>query len=160
MSGTGTGSRAVGSVGGLAGAYCTLDDIKKTLPEAAIIQLTDDDDLGYLDEIKVNEAIAAADAEIDTYCAARYTVPFETAPAQIKKLSIDIAIYNLYKRKVETVPEAKKDSYNNAVRMLKDISAGKAALMVGTEEVADLGGPESTTSVDDKIFTKTRLDNF
>jgi phage gp36-like protein len=153
------GDKGHGKKDGLMG-YCTLADVKKYIPEAAIIQLTDDDDTGEINETNVTEAIAAADAEIDAYCAGRYTVPFETAPDQIKKLSVDIAIYNLYKRKVETIPEAKKDSYNNATRMLKDLSTGKASLLVGTEEVADTGGPECTKTADDRIFSKEKLDNF
>jgi len=140
--------------------YSTLDDIKKVLPEAAILQLTDDDDEGAIDEGKVSEAIAAADAEIDAYCAGRYSVPFESVPDLVKKLSVDLAVYNLYCRKVETVPDAKKDRYNNAMRMLRDIAAGKSSLMVGETEVADSGGPEATKAAAERIFTKGSLDNF
>ncbi len=141
-------------------AYCTLDDIKKMIPEITIIQLTDDEDTGEIVESRVDEAIEAADAEIDSYCAGRYSVPFETVPPLVKKLSVDLAVYNLYARKVESVPEAKKDRYNNAMRALRDVAAGRSSLMAGSTEVADTGGPESTKSASDRIFTKDTMENF
>jgi len=151
--------------------YSTLDDMKTSLPEAAIIQLTDDENLEPTvidpdDEdctaiiARIDEAIAAADAEIDTYCAMRYSTPFATVPLPIKKLSVDIAVYNLYKRKVETIPEAKKDSYSNAIRMLKDISAGKASLAVGGVEAAAVESQESTITAADRIFTRGKMKGF
>ena len=141
-------------------AYCTLADITKAIPEAAVIQLTDDEDVGEIDEAKVTEAIAAADAEIDTYCATRYSTPFATVPDPIKKLSVDIAIYNLYKRKVEVIPEAKKDSYTNAVRMLRDIAAGKASLAVGGTEAAAVESQECTIATEDRVFTRDKMRGF
>ena len=47
---------------------CTLDDVKKQLPEAVIISLTDDSTVGVIDETNFEKAVADADAEIDGYC--------------------------------------------------------------------------------------------
>ena len=46
-------------------AYCTLDDIKKLLPEESVLELTDDEALGSIVQGRVDEAIAQADAEIE-----------------------------------------------------------------------------------------------
>ena len=48
--------------------YCILDDVKKQLPEAVIMSLTDDEIIGEIDETNFEKAIADADAEIDGYC--------------------------------------------------------------------------------------------
>ena len=91
--------------------YSTLTDIKKLIPEDTVIQLTDDENTGAVVESRVTEAIAQADAEIDSYCGGKYSVPFTTVPDIVKKISVDIAIYNLYSRKVEEIPETRADRY-------------------------------------------------
>jgi phage gp36-like protein len=141
--------------------YCTLDDIKKQIPGEAILQLTDDNQVGITIEMIVaamagteqpdpdqdpaliaaaeeaagfiGEAIAGADSEIDGYCSVKYSVPFAVVPAVIKKVSADLAIYNLYARRVETMPEVRADNRKNSIALLKDISRG----MVKLGEVAD-----------------------
>ena len=80
MSGTGTGSE----VTIVTGPYCEHADILGQISPDVLIQLTDDACHGVADMSRVTQAIAAADAEIDGYCAGRYTVPFAPVPAVIK----------------------------------------------------------------------------
>ena len=112
--------------------YCTLDDIKKLLPEAMLIMATDDENTNAVNEQRINEAITQADAEIDSYCAQQYATPFTTVPPVIKKCSVDIAIYNLYSRRVEAIPETRSTRYKDAVRLLRDIADGSVSLNVST----------------------------
>ena len=92
-------------------AYCTQDDIEKLLPEDTVDQLTDDEGTGAQVAARVSEAIAQADAEIDAWCGSRYSIPFTTVPDIIKKCSVDIAIYNLYSRTQEGIPETRSERY-------------------------------------------------
>src|SRR3990167_4705560 len=108
--------------------YSTLTDMKKLIPETAIIQLTDDENVGSVNQARVDEAIAQADAEIDSYCGGRYTVPFTTVPDICRKISVDIAIYNLYSRRVEEIPETRAERYKNAMRQLEGIASGKITI--------------------------------
>ncbi len=140
--------------------YCTLTDIKKLIPETAIIQLTDDENTGAVNQSRVDEAIAQADAEIDSHCGGRYTVPFTTVPDIARKISVDIAIYNLYSRKVEEIPETRAERYKNAIRQLGDISSGKIMIGESEADVPEVGGVQTNTTVDDRIFTKDTLSNF
>jgi phage gp36-like protein len=114
--------------------YCTIDDIKKLLPEETIIQLTDDDDDAAIDDGLVEEAISGADGHIDGFLRGRYTVPL-SAPVDplIRKLSVDISIYNLYSRTQEEIPETRDDRYKTALRTLKDISSGRILLAITSE---------------------------
>jgi phage gp36-like protein len=142
-------------------AYCTLADIKKLIAESVLIQLTDDDDLGSVNQDRVDEAIAQADAEVDSYCGARYAVPFTTVPAVVKKCSVDIAIYNLYSRRVEEMPEVRKDRYRNAIRQLEAISKGTVSLGVDPAPSASQDGrAETNKSTNDQVFSRDKLEGF
>lgn len=60
--------------------YCTQTDILLLeLTEKELIELTDDLNVGPVNAAQVAAAIAKADAEIDAYCQAQYTVPFGPA---------------------------------------------------------------------------------
>lgn len=113
--------------------YCTFEDIKKLVPENMLIMATDDDNVGAVNEQRLNESIAQADAEIDLYCETRYEVPFTTVPPVVKKCSVDIAIYNLYSRKVEAIPETRSTRYKDAIRLLRGIADGSVSLNVPTD---------------------------
>ena len=149
--------------------YCTEADLLKQISEAELISLTDDEASGAIVDEVVNRAIADADAEIDTYCVSRYTVPFETVPDIIRKISVDIAIYNLYARR-RGAPDDRKDRYTNAIRFLEAVSKGDVS--IGTTDSGDgaavsaADGPAANASVDDRIFSIGRggnsgsLDNY
>ena len=148
-------------------AYCTKTDILEQLEEDVLIQLTDDEDAGVVDEGKVTRAIADADAEIDSYCGTKYDVPFSTVPVMIRKMSVDIAIYNLYARR-RGAPEDRKERYDDAISFLKDISKGIASLGGDGPSADDDSGPEATTVKSDRVFSRGRnsdsttgsLDNY
>ncbi len=142
-------------------AYCTLTDIKKLIPEITIIQLTDDENTGAANQSRVDEAIAQADAEIDSYCGGRYAVPFTTVPDIAKKISVDIAIYNLYSRRVESLPETRADRYKNAIRQLEGIAKGLVSIGEQPEPPApDTGGTQINVTSNDRVFTRETLGNF
>ena len=130
--------------------YSLKADILKEISEAELIGLTDDEGSGTVDEARVTAEIAKADALIDSYCGQVATVPFTVTPAVIKQHSITIAIYFLFSRR-SSVPEVRKQNYNDAIAHLKDIAAGKASLPIPGE---DSGDDEIQTgrSDDDRIF--------
>ena len=142
-------------------AYCTQSDILEQLDEDVLIQLTDDADAGAVDASVVARAIIDADAEIDSYCGVRHTVPFTTVPEIIRKVSVDIAIYNLYVRR-KGAPESRKERYDNAIRFLKDVSMGKASLGENDPEGTppDTHAPQMSPDNPERIFTREKLKGF
>jgi len=131
------------------------------IPEESIIELTDDEDLGGVNQARVDEAIAQADAEIDSYCGGRYSVPFTTVPDIVKKISVDIAIYNLYSRKVEEIPDTREQRYKNAIRQLEGIAKGIISIGEDPEPAAPgEGGVETNKTNDDRTFTKDSLSGY
>lgn len=133
-------------------AYCTQSDIEKQLPQEELVQLTDDDGDGLPDTGVVDEAIAEADAEIDSYLAARYSLPLASVPVLLKKLSVDIAIWNLYSRRAVDEP-VRKERYQAAVKLLQAIAEGRASL--GVDPEPGCGGQEilKSRSSSDRTFT-------
>ncbi|MBI5056999.1 MAG: DUF1320 domain-containing protein [Nitrospirae bacterium] len=141
--------------------YCTLTDIKKLIPEITVIQLTDDEDTGAVVTTRVDEAIASADAEIDSYCGGKYSVPFSTVPDIVKKCSVDISIYNLYSRRVEEIPATRADRYKNAIRQLEGIAKGSISIGESTEPTAAAeGGVATNKTASDSVFTKDTMTNY
>jgi phage gp36-like protein len=138
-------------------AYSKLEDIKKQLSDSDLIGLTDDNNTGKIDEAIVNEMIADADALIDSYCGAYYTVPFDQAPKIINKFSADIAIYNLYGRR-QGAPEDRSDRHKNAIKALEQIAKG--VIRLNSPKPKEDQHDKVMFSAKDPVFTKDRLENF
>jgi phage gp36-like protein len=142
-------------------AYSTLADVEKALPEDALVQLTDDENIGIVNEERVTRAIDDADEEIDGYLGSRHTVPLEPVPGIIRKLSADIAAYNLYARRLEEVPDTRATRYKNAVRFLEQVAKG--AISLGAEDpdgtpVSDT--PEFSAESPQRLFDRDKLEGF
>lgn len=143
-------------------AYCTQDDILNQLDEAILIQLTDDENAGSADADRVMRAIADADQEIDTHVGTRHTVPLDPVPPLVRKLSTDIAVYNLYGRRPAGPPEHIKDRYTAAVRLLELIAKGLASLGAqdpeGSPPAAD--APQMASTNPGRVFSRDKLHGY
>ena len=139
-------------------AYCTQSDILDQMDSDVLIQLTDDADAGTIDADVVTQKIADADALIDGYCGARYSVPFDTVPALVLKFSVDIAIYNLYGRR-KGAPEDRRTRYKDAVEFLKGVARGDNSL---GENDPDSGETSFEVSSDNpaRIFSRSKMTGF
>ncbi len=138
--------------------YCSKADIQKRVSDTDLIELTTEDAQAQVpDDDIIDEAIEAADEEIESYAAARYNVPFSPVPGRIMDVSRDIAIWNLYARRpaIET-PEVIKDRYKSAVKWLEKLNAGKVTIGDSPEpaESETVGGQ---VSQNDRVFTRDTL---
>lgn len=142
--------------------YCTLEDIKKAIPEANIIQLTDDVGTGVIDQAKVDEAIAYADELINAYLRGRYQVPLNPVPELIKRLSVDLAIFHLYSRRFELeMPESMMQRRKEIIRLLEQIQKGVVSLGLESGNTGYGQGTYKTNkTTGDRIFTKEKLGQF
>jgi phage gp36-like protein len=142
--------------------YCTLDDLKEKISEEELIQLTDDEETGLIVTSRTDRAIADADAKIDGYCAVRFSVLFEPVPPLVRKLSVDIAIYNLLQRR-QGADEDRERDYKDAIQYLQDIAKGKAT--PGVQPPPDPPGEDDLTggsqvSARDKMFGTDTMDKY
>lgn len=139
--------------------YSSLADLVERLPEQALIQLTDDTGVGLVDSAKTAAAIARADQEIDTWCGARYQVPFATPPAILVALSAELAIYYLHGRTQAEIPESWRDAHKNALALLRAISEGKVSLgEAPAAQAPATGGPRA--SAPGRVIDRDRLGGF
>jgi phage gp36-like protein len=138
-------------------AYCTLADLKNQLDERVLVNLTDDAGEEIKME-KITSAIADADAEIDSYAQAQYAVPFNPVPEMIRKISVDIAVYNLFSKRGFDEEKEKMviSRYKNAVRFLENLAKG----VVGFAKT-EAPPPVATTIVSQpQVFNRDKLKGF
>jgi phage gp36-like protein len=106
--------------------YCTVDDLLLLIPLAELAEISaEDQDLP--DYLVVENAIDKASAEIDSYLGVRYILPLAAAPAQLRNLSVDMALYHLYSRR-SIAPPVRRQKYDDAVAFLKQVAAGQAVV--------------------------------
>ncbi|MBP9100479.1 MAG: DUF1320 domain-containing protein [Nitrosomonas sp.] len=106
--------------------YATQQNLIDRFGEDELIQLTDRAGLGVIDATVINRALGDADATINGYLAARYTLPLSNpVPEILERLACDIARYALFEDQVTDIVEKR---YKDAIARLRDVSAGKAEL--------------------------------
>ncbi len=121
---------------------------------------TDLEDRAGVDELEQREsmlpagavagALADADAEIDSYLAARYSLPLASVPSLLKRVACVIARYNLLG---EAASDRARADYEDARRLLVGLANGSVTLglSAATEVATAAGGVayESSDSVFD-----------
>lgn len=105
--------------------YADRDLMIARFGEEELIQLTDRDGAGAIDDTALDTALADADGEIDGYLAVRYALPLATVPPVISRLASDLARYFLYD---DHATEQVRMRYEDARRLLEAISAGRVQL--------------------------------
>lgn len=126
--------------------YALQADMQTALGDDELIQLTDraDPPVGAIDTAVLTRALEAADGEIDSYLAARYSLPLASVPTILRDCAVDIARYRLHDR---GVPDRVKDAYKDRIAWLRDVAKGAASLGINTDDItpASAGLPEMTS---------------
>lgn len=140
-------------------AYCTQDDLLKLVPELELAQITAESG-DAPDAAVVSEAIAKAEAEIDSYLAVRYQLPLAAVPARVKSLAVDLSLYHLYSRR-SVAPEVRRQRYEDAVAFLKLVGAGKAEIVgaAGMELPGDVQDVTEITSAA-RVFDRDKMSGW
>lgn len=143
--------------------YCTIDDLKKQSSDEFLIRCTDDEQTGEINQETVDEKIDDAQMEIDSYCRAQYSVPFQAVPGLIRKLAVDIALYNLVSRR--GIDEDSPDvilvkRYRDAVKLLENLAKG--IVTIGPAAAGDPSPqPQQATIVSPpRRFTRGSMEGF
>lgn len=145
--------------------YCNLDNIKQVISEAELIQMTDDNNTGVINENIVNSAISYAETTINGYISSRYSLPLAETPELIKTFAIDLSIYRLHSRRfMLDMPESLEVRYKNVIRELEKIQKGTISLNIkepdNTEIVADNNEFYCNKTSENKLFPKSLLDMY
>lgn len=99
----------------------------------------------------VDQALADADAEIDSYLSGRYSVPVDPAPARLAMIAAAIARYYLLG---DAAGEVARKGYEDARAWLREVQAGRAQV----DGASALSGAAPSATVDyvtgrDKAFS-------
>jgi phage gp36-like protein len=145
--------------------YCTLDDLKQNISEAELIQLTDDERLGAINEKRVNAIGVDVDDLIDGFLRGRYPLPLDPVPQIIRSIAKEMRIYKLFLRKKrQTITKEMTDNYNAQIKLLEKIQRGDITLGGETGGSAPEGpGPgeyKTNKTAADRKFGKGTLDQW
>lgn len=122
--------------------YCTVEDVTSMMKEGMIDVILGsefiEDDAERMEKIRpyAEQAVRDADAEIDGYLCKRYPVPMAKPPEIIRKLSKDIAVYNLASR--TGINEDDRENtiyirYKNAISFLLNVAKGTVSIGTGPD---------------------------
>ena len=115
--------------------YCTIDDVRKQIPDATLKMLTQDDpsDPDYSLSI-VNDAIADASEKIDAALRGRYPLPLSEPSTFLKSIAVDLVRHQLYMRRPDggELPDGVVRSYKTANENLKAVAKGDLSLGIKT----------------------------
>jgi len=126
--------------------YATLQNLIDRFGNDALLIAADRDGDGQVDADVVEQALADADAEIDTYVGQQYKLPLNTVPRILTKLAVDIA-FDTLSPEADTATEHRKTRCEKAIQLLKAIAKGEVSL--GIQQ----GTP---TSIKPAVFSKPR----
>ena len=119
-------------------AYAMVKDMVARFSELEVIQLTDRNQDGLIDEDVAAVALADATAEIDAYLG-RFKRPFTDVPPILKRLCCDIARYRLTAANGVLITDEIRNRYKiDVLDLLRAMAKGEVQLGVDDsgEEVA------------------------
>ncbi len=105
--------------------YATQADLIDRFGSEELVELTDRVDGNAIDSTVVTKALIDADAILDGYLVGRYAVPVAPVPPLLLSLAADVARFKLHK---DRPTEVVRKNYEDALKMLRDLSTGMAAL--------------------------------
>ncbi|EEG08959.1 gp436 family protein [Pseudogulbenkiania ferrooxidans] len=109
-------------------SYATRQDMVTTIGERELIELTDREQTGAINDSVLAGALATAEAEVDSYLAGRYPLPFPNPPLVLTAYTCDIARYHLGRDGDVVVSENMRERYRDAIRYLEKVAEGKVSL--------------------------------
>lgn len=105
--------------------YAAQADMVERFGEAEIAQRTNRVDGSTIDQAVLARALGDADAEINSYLAARYQLPLAATPTVLVRLACDMARYQLFS---DGAPDVIRQRYQDAVSLLKRMASGEVQL--------------------------------
>jgi phage gp36-like protein len=105
-------------------SYCTKQNLIDRFGVAELIQRTDRDRRGDIDDAVLMQLISDADSEINGYLGA-YSLPLANVPANFVRLAGDIVRYYCYD---DQMNEPVKARYDSAIAYLKMVANGTIKL--------------------------------
>jgi phage gp36-like protein len=146
-------------------SYCSLDDLQDKIPEDKLIQLTDDDGTGVINQPIIDKAVEDAEAEINSYAEQLYTLPFNPVPKIVRKLAVDITLYHLFSRRGFDSSDESADSiilkrYKDAVKFLENLAKGVVTIGAINQGLPSTSAQPATIQGPPRMFNRRKMEGF
>lgn len=136
--------------------YATVADMIDRFGQQVLIQLTDFESLGVVDQDTLDAAIADSDSVIDGYVGQRYALPLPGTPALLTGISCDLAFYRLHRH---GAPEEARRARDEALKLLERIASGDLLLEIAGVEPTSAGGSADFEGPD-RVFSRDKMEGF
>jgi phage gp36-like protein len=119
-------------------AYITQDQLVTRFGETRLIDLTDHQGTGTIDEDALTQAMGLVEGEIDAYLSARYALPLATVPRLLTAIAGDLVLLRLH---VDVAPDTVLAAARQARLLLADLRDGRTQLGLATAPAAMSAAP-------------------
>lgn len=140
-------------------AYVTQTDLEAYFGTEQLLIAADRDGDGSYDTDVISTGITAATEEIDTYVGIKYELPLAATPGVLTRVGCDLAMYHMSVGH-HSMTEDKKERYNNGVRWLRDLAAGKVTLGPEEDDVTAPDEAELYASIPERLFTRSKMEGL
>jgi len=137
--------------------YCTRQNMIDRYGEQELLQLTDRDNLGVIDDQVLDQAINDASAQVDGYLAGRYELPLSTVLPILIGLSCDLARYQLFDIGAPENVEKRRD---DAIAYLNSVATGKVSLGLSSGGQAATPSDGAQMQSDGRVFGRGKSNGF
>jgi len=137
--------------------YATLTGLVARYGEDELVQLTDSNRSGAIDAAALEQPIADADSEIDSYLAVRYSLPLPTTPTALARIACDITRFRLYD---DQAPNEVRKRYEDAVKWLEAVAKGAVRLGLPPAEVPQATGAVAAFAGEARRCSRTSLEDY
>ena len=140
--------------------YASLQNLTERFEQLELVQITNPHDhtAQTVNQVKVDDALADADAVIDAKIGARYALPLATVPRVLRNIACDLARARLYEDRITDHVLKREEA---AMKLLDEIRDGKVTLgldLVGQPAAAAQGGPQFTEP--NRVFTRDSMSDY
>ena len=125
--------------------YCTKDELILRYGEKLLMQLTDHENAGIINDDLLTMTIADATNEIDSFFHMQYALPFSETPENVRRIACDLVLYRLYNN---NVTELMQKRHEEDFKILSMYASGELKLFSAVESPTpnSVGNPVMTSS--------------
>ncbi|WP_241951930.1 gp436 family protein [Pasteurella multocida] len=135
--------------------YATINDFISRVGEFQVMELTDRENIGEVNQAVLTIALSDSSSQIDGYLVGRYKLPLKTIPQNLTRICCDLTRYRLASMSEVSITEEIIERYKLSLRELEGIASGKVSLGIAEDEQASTG--ENTvifTNVANRVFSR------
>ncbi|ODS43305.1 hypothetical protein BGK37_11690 [Pasteurella multocida] len=135
--------------------YATINDFILRVGEFQVMELTDRENTGEVNQAVLTIALSDSSSQIDGYLVGRYKLPLKTIPQNLTRICCDLTRYRLASMSEVSITEEIIERYKLSLRELESIASGKVSLGIAEDEQASTG--ENTvifTNVSNRVFSR------